>query len=272
MSAEGGEFSAVLAAAQADGLAEADPSFDVDGIDAAHKLALLIQLAFGRRVALSDIPTEGIGHVTQTDIAFAREFGYVIKPLVIAKSDDGDGGDGIEARVHPTMVPRAHVLADVNGALNAIVVGSEALRSSMYLGLGAGMMPTATAIVGDLIDIARNRLRGSRGRVPPLGYPVARQKRIKVKPLDDLESEYYLRFMVVDRPGVLARIAGSLGKAQISIASVIQKGRESGKVVPIVIRTHHARERALRRAIRAIDRLEGVRARSTVLRIEERLD
>jgi homoserine dehydrogenase len=267
MSADGGEFPDVLKEAQADGIAEADPTFDVDGVDAAHKLALLIQLAFGRRAPLSEIPTEGIAHVTQTDIGFAREFGYVIKPLAIARRH----GDAIEARVHPTMVPRRHLLADVGGALNAVVVHSEALGASMYLGLGAGMMPTATAVVADLIDVARNRMRGCRGRVPPLGYPIRTQKRARVLPLDDLESEYYLRFTVLDRPGVLARISDILGRGGISIASVIQKGRESGRAVPIVIRTHHAREKAVRRAVTAIDRLDVVRARSTVIRIEERI-
>jgi homoserine dehydrogenase len=267
MSAEGGDFSAVLDRAQRDGLAEADPSFDVDGIDAAHKLALLIQLAFGARVPFEQIPTEGIRHVSQTDIAFAREFGYAVKSLAVAKRH----GERIEARVHPTMVPARHLLADVNGALNAIVVQSDALQASMYLGLGAGMMPTATAVVGDLIDIARNRLRGSRGRVPPLGYPLARQKKARILPLGELESEYYLRFMVVDRPGVLARIAGILGKLGISIASVIQRQRDRGGSVPVVIRTHHAREKAIRHATRAISRLAVVRARPTVIRIEESL-
>jgi homoserine dehydrogenase len=267
MTEEGGEFGQVLKAAQADGLAEADPSFDIDGIDAAHKLALLIQLAFGYRVRLSDIPTEGIRHITQTDIAFAHEFGYTIKSLAIAKCDR----DGIEARVHPTMVPRHHVLADVSGALNAIVVNSEALNTSMYVGLGAGMMPTATAVVGDLIEVARNRICGTRGMVPPLGYPLRAQRRVRVKALDALRSEYYLRFMVVDRPGVLARIAGILGKNEISIASVIQKGRETGRVVPIVIRTHDAVEKHVRKAIRVIDRLDVVHAKSTLIRIEESL-
>jgi homoserine dehydrogenase len=201
------------------------------------------------------------------DMAFAREFGYVIKLLAIAKND----GDQIEARVHPTMVPRQHLLADVNGALNAIAVQGEAVGSTMYLGLGAGMMPTATAVLADLVDIARNRLHGSRGRVPPLGYPIAMQRAASVRPLGLLESEYYLRFMVVDRPGVLATIAGILGRAGISIASVIQKGREQGAAVPIVIRTHHAREQQLRKALRTIDRLSVVRARSTVIRVEDSL-
>lgn len=267
MSSDGGDFGEVLRCAQADGLAEADPSFDVDGIDAAHKLTLLIQLAFGVRVQCDDIPTEGIRQVSQTDIAFAREFGYVIKSLAVAKRH----GDRIEARVHPTMVPKQHMLADVNGALNAIVLQSRALASSMYLGLGAGMMPTATAVVGDLIEIARNRLHGCRARIAPLGYPMSSQREARLLPVGDLESEYYLRFMVVDRPGVLAQIAGVLGRHKISIASVLQRSRGKIGAVPVVIRTHHAREKALRGAVRTIDRLQAVRASTTVLRIEESL-
>jgi homoserine dehydrogenase len=265
MTNDGGEFAEVLADAQRSGLAEADPSFDVDGIDAAHKLALLIQLAFGARIAFADIPRIGIRHVSQLDVAFAGEFGYVIKPLAIAR----DRGDRIEARVHPTMVPRRHMLAEVNGPLNAIVVDGEALGTSMYLGSGAGMMPTATAVVADLIDVARNRLNGCGGRIPPLGYPIRDQRCAKVTPLEQVESEYYLRFMVVDRPGALANIAGVLGRFNISIASVIQKGRKHGAAVPIVIRTHHARERDLHRALAQIDHLAVVKARSTFLHVED---
>jgi homoserine dehydrogenase len=267
MSEEGGEFGEVLKAAQASGLAEADPSFDIDGIDAAHKLTLLIQLAFGVRVPFAQIPAEGIRHVSQADIAFAREFGYAIKSLAVAKRV----GERIEAAVRPTMVPRSHPLADVMGALNAIFVQGEAMGPSMYMGAGAGMMPTAMAVVADLMDAARNRLQGCRGRVAPLGYPLRTQTRARLVAHDDLHSEYYLRFMVVDRPGVLARIAGLLGKHEISIAAVIQREREHGRVVPVVIRTHDARETALRRAVRAIDRLSTVRGRSTVIRIEESL-
>lgn len=267
MTSERQPFDEVLKAAQASGLAEANPTYDVDGIDAAHKLSLLIQLAFGRRVRFEDIAIEGIREIAPVDIAFAEEFGYVIKLLAIAK----DEGERIEARVHPTMVPRQHLLAGVHGALNAIVLHSAALGDSMYLGLGAGMMPTATAVVADLMEIARNHLTGSRGRVPPLGYPLRLQRQVGVKPLASLESEYYLRFMVVDRPGALAQIAGVLGRSGISIAAVIQKERERGVPVPIVIRTHHARERDLRRALQRIDRLAAVRAKSTCIRIEENL-
>jgi len=267
MTQHGGEFDAVLKEAQRQGLAEANPTYDVDGIDAAHKLTLLIQLAFGTRVRFKDIPVEGMRHVTQLDINFAREFGYVIKLLAIAKRDP----NGIEARVHPTMVPRQHLLADVNGAFNAIAVQGEALGASMYFGLGAGMMPTATAVVADLMDVGRNLLSDSRGRVAPLGYTLREQQRVPLTSIDDLVSEYYLRFMVVDRPGVLARISGILGAHDISIASVIQREREHGASVPIVIRTHHATERNLRKALKAIDRLPAARAKSALIRIEDSL-
>ncbi len=267
MTQQGEDFEVVLKEAQRQGLAEADPTFDVDGIDAAHKLTLLIQLAFGSKVRFADVSVEGIRQIRKLDIAFAKEFGYAIKLLAIAKQE----GEAIEARVHPTMVPRSHLLADVNGAYNAIAVQGEALGSSMYFGLGAGMMPTATAVVADLVDAARNLLDGTRGRVAPLGYPIAAQRRVNLKPIDDVECEYYLRFMVVDRPGVLAAIAGILGKNDISIASMIQREREQGGSVPIVIRTHHAKERNLRRALKAIDRLAAVRAKSTLIRIEDSL-
>jgi homoserine dehydrogenase len=268
MTQEGDDFATVLQEAQRQGLAEADPTFDVDGIDAAHKLALLIQLGFGTAVRFKDIAVEGIRHVSQVDIGFARDFGYVIKLLAIAKRT----GEQVEARVHPTMVPRQHLLADVGGAYNAIAVQGEAMGSSMYFGLGAGMMPTATAVVADLMDVARNLLAGSRGRVAPLGYPLAQQQRYALRPMGDIHCEYYLRFMVVDRPGVLAKISGILGANGISIASVIQREREHGASVPIVIRTHQAQERDLRRALRAIDRLPAVRAKSTLIRIEDSLD
>jgi hypothetical protein len=170
---------------------------------------LLIQLAFGVRVPFKQISVEGIRHVSQADIAFAREFGCVIKSLAVAKR----AGDRIEASVRPTMVNRTHPLADVNGALNAIVVHGDALGASMYVGAGAGMMPTATAVVADLMDVARNRLHGCRGRIAPLGYPVRLQTRARTLAPEDLRGEYYLRFMVVDRPGVLGRLCRDPGPA-----------------------------------------------------------
>jgi len=268
MTREGRPFADVLADAQRLGLAEADPSTDVDGIDSAHKLALLTTLAFGVAPRFKDIPTEGIRHVDAVDIAFARELGYTIKLLAIAK----DEGDGIEARVHPTMIPNGHLLADVGGNFNAIFVRGVALGPTMYYGQGAGSMPTATAVVADLIAAARDRAIGAAVRVPPWGVPQAQLRRATIRPLAALESEYYLRFMALDRPGVLARIAGVLGGHDISIASVIQRERHARGPVPIVIRTHRALERNVGRALAAIDRLPVVRGRPVSIRIEERLE
>lgn len=267
MSEQGAEFDSVLRQAQAAGLAEADPTLDVDGVDAAHKLTLLIQLAFGVRVPCAQIPTEGIRHITQLDVRFARELGYVIKLLAIAKLH----GREVEARVHPTMVPREHVLADVKGAYNGIAVDAEALGQTFYYGLGAGMMPTATAVLADVIEVARNRLSGQSGAQPPLGYPLSHQREAKLRPLARCESEYYLRFQALDRPGVLGQIAGILGRKQISIAAMTQHGNDEKGAVPVVMRTHRAREGNLRQALREIERLRVIRKPVGVIRIEESL-
>jgi len=268
MTREGRSFADVLAEAQRMGLAEADPATDIDGIDSAHKLTLLATLAFGVAPRFADIPTEGIRHVDAIDIAFARELGYTIKLLAIAK----DGRDAFEARVHPTMIPASHLLADVGGNFNAIFVRGAALGPTMYYGQGAGSMPTATAVVADLVAAVRDRLVGRAVRVPPWGVPQRALRRLRVRPLAALESEYYLRFMAVDRPGVLARIAGVLGRCRISIASVLQKERRAGTTVPIVIRTHRARERDLARALGAIRGLSVVQGRPVSIRIDDELD
>jgi homoserine dehydrogenase len=265
MSAEGAQFADVLAEAQARGLAEADPSFDIDGIDSAHKLVILTALAFGTEVKLSDIHVEGIRHVAQLDVGYARELGYEIKLLAIGTLH----GDDVAVRVHPTLVPATHVLAGVRGAFNAIYVEGEALGSSMYYGLGAGMMPTATAVVADLIEIARNRLQKTSARVPPLGIPKLRRPR-RV-PMGDLRTAYYLRIMVRDRPGVLGNIASIVGRHGISIANVIQHGRSAGGAVPVVIRTHEACERDLQAALSRIRRLAGVQGSPVCLRIADDL-
>jgi len=265
MSAEGAQFDDVLKEAQARGLAEADPSFDIDGIDSAHKLVILTALAFGTELRLKDVHTEGIRHVAQMDVGYARELGYEIKLLAVGSVH----GAGVAARVHPTLVPSTHVLAGVRGAYNAIYVEGEALGSSMYYGLGAGMMPTATAVVADLIEIARNRHQDTSARVPPLG--ISKLRPAKVVPMGDLRTAYYLRIMVRDRPGVLGNIASILGRHGISIATVIQKGRSAAATVPVVIRTHEAREHSLQRALGRIARLAGVQGAPVCLRIADDL-
>jgi homoserine dehydrogenase len=262
------EFDTVLRRAQEQGLAEADPSFDIDGIDAAHKLTLLAMLAFGVRVPFESVYVEGIRHISQTDLLFAREFGYGMKLLAIAKEEDG----AVDVRVHPTMIPRRSLLAGVGGSYNAIFVQGEALGSSLYFGRGAGSLPTATAVLADVIEIGRSRGATMGLRVPPAGLPWRELRTMPLRPIDDLTSEYYLRFMAVDRPGVLARIAGILGDHEISIASVIQRGRsERDETVPLVMRTHAAKELNLKTALRLVDQLPIVQGKSVSIRIEENL-
>jgi homoserine dehydrogenase len=268
MMTEGGsEFRDALAEAQREGLAEADPTLDIEGHDAAHKLCLLVTLAFGVLLKPAQVYTEGISRVTPADITYARELGYTIKLLAIAKDDDG----AIEARVHSTMIPTKHLLASVSGAFNAIYIHGEALGSSMYFGRGAGQMPTATAVMADVLEIARHRMAGVRGGAHALGYPVTWIKRARVKPMDDVVCEYYLRFMAQDKPGVLGGIASVLGRNGISIASVIQQGRGVETTVPVIMRTHEARERNLKRALKSIAKLHMVDGAPAFIRIEERL-
>jgi homoserine dehydrogenase len=256
-------FHEALAHAQKLGYAEADPTFDINGTDAAHKLAILVVLAFGTRVRLKDIYTEGIRHISAMDIAYAGELGYRIKLLAIARNENG----AIEARVHPALIPVHHPLAMVRGPSNAIFIDGEALGPTMYFGQGAGMMPTATAVLADIIEIARNRLHGKSLRIPPLGYPIDSLSRLPVKSIDDLKTDYYLRFMVLDRPGVLSQIAGILGYYGISIASVIQKEERAGNSVPVVMHTRETWERDLKKALSRINRLKVVKAKSVYIRV-----
>ncbi|MGB6555659.1 MAG: homoserine dehydrogenase [Candidatus Binataceae bacterium] len=267
MSARGAEFKDALAAAQRAGLAEPDPSLDIEGNDAAHKLCLLVALAFGVMLKPAQVHTEGITRITQDDIVYARELGYVTKLLAIAKEDGGV----IEARVHPTLLPRDHVLASINDAYNAIYIDGVALGTTLYSGFGAGQMPSATAVIADIMEIARERRAGGSGRAHALGHPVELIAKARVKPMDDVVCEYYLRFMARDVPGVLGAIASVLGRSGISIASVIQKGRGEKKTVPVIMRTHSAPERNLVRALERIERTSMVDARPAFIRIEENL-
>lgn len=267
MTEQSAEFAEALAEAQRIGLAEANPALDVDGHDAAHKLCLLVTLAFGVMLKPRQVHTEGIRHVTQADIAYARELGFTIKLLAIAKEDDGQ----IEARVHPTMIPARHLLAGVAGAFNAIYIQGEALGSTMYFGQGAGQMPTATAVMADVLEIARARSAGAGARGHALGYPMETMRMARVKPMDDVLCEYYLRFQARDKPGVLGAIASVLGRNGISIASVIQQGRGVESTVPVIMRTHEARERNLKRALAQIKKFQTVGGTPVFIRIEERL-
>jgi len=267
MSNEGGEFTAVLRQAQAKGYAEMDPSFDIEGIDAAHKLAILIKLAFGAKIPFKDIFIEGISDITPLDIQFGREFGYTIKLLAIAKAD----GEMIEARVHSTMLPSDHLLATVDGVFNAIFVRGNAVGETLFYGQGAGMMATASAVASDLIELSRNILKGTEGRVPTLSLQGTHIKEMKVKDIRDIVRPYYMRFSALDRPGVLSKISGVLGKNDISIASVIQKGRQVSGAVPVVMMTHEARERNIRRAFKEIDKMDVILDKTMLIRVEGEL-
>jgi homoserine dehydrogenase len=257
-------FDVVLAEAQQAGYAEADSTFDVAGIDSAHKLAILANLSFGTPINFKDLYTEGITHITQPDIAYARELGYTIKLLGIAKLIDGE----IEARVHPTMIASSSPIARVEGVYNAIQLIGDAVGDVMLYGRGAGDLPAGSAVVSDVIGLARNLLKGAIGRVPPASFQRDQRRPLRMRPMDEISSLYYLRFMVVDRPGVLAQIAGELGRCGISISSMLQQGRRAGQTVPIVMKTHTAKERDVQTALRDINRMPFISEPAVLIRIE----
>lgn len=263
---EGIPFQEALAQAQAQGYAEADPTLDVEGHDTAHKLAILSALAYGMKINLKDIYVEGISGITPLDIALARQFGYTVKLLAIGKNF----GDRVEARIHPTMIPETNLLSSVSGAVNALMLTGDRVGDLMLYGYGAGMMPTASAVVADVADLARNLLSGSRPlRVPGLSYQKNRIKTLPVVPIGDIHTYYYFRFSALDKPGVLSGIAGVLGKHGISIQSVHQKGRKTNGSVPVVMLTHLAREKNVAAALSEIGAMEVVDATPVLIRIEE---
>ena len=264
MREDGSAFDAVLADAQAAGYAEADPSFDVDGVDSAHKLAILVNLAFGIPVAIDDVHTEGIAGVDPSDIEFGREFGYTLKLLAIAKAAPApDGRLEVEARVHPTLVRDDRPIAQVGGVYNAVQIVGDSVGDLMLYGRGAGERPTASAVLGDILDVARNANAAAAydgaGAVPGG----------RIRPIAEVSSLYYIRFTVEDKPGVLSQISGILGRYDISIESVIQKGRDAGKTVPLVITTHRAREKDMQDALVEIDRLAPVAEPGVLIRVED---
>ena len=256
-------FEEVLKDAQAKGFAEADPTYDIEGIDTAHKLVILMTIAYGTYIHLDQVTTEGISRIQPIDIDFAREFGYRIKLLAISRNH----GDHVEARVHPTMVPDEHLLANINGAFNAIHFKGDMVGNVVLYGLGAGMMPTGSAVVADVIDIARNILTDAVQRVPSLSYLPEHFTERDITPLKDLRCPYYFRMTALDKPGVLSTISGILGKYSISIESVIQKGRGYKEAVPLVILTHEAAESEVQEAIEEIDALDIVRDKTVKIRI-----
>jgi len=269
MTDEGRSFKEVLREAQEKGYAEADPTYDIEGIDAAHKLAILIRLAFGTSIQFKEIFIGGISEITPLDIQFGREFGYRIKLLAITKTDQGR----IEARVHPTLIPEGHLLSTVEGVFNAIYIKGDAIGPTLFYGQGAGQMPTGSAVVSDLVELGRNLLVQAQGRrVPLLSYQESAIEKIPLKKMGDVVMRFYMRFSALDRPGVLSRISGILGKNEISISAVIQKGRKINGAVPIVMMTHEAKEENLHRALREIDRLNVILGKTIFIRVENELE
>jgi len=259
------DFKEALAIAKQKGFAEKNPSLDIDGLDAAYKILILSSLAFGARIKLSDIYCEGIGHVVQKDIRYARdEFGYILKLLAILKQK----GDKIELRVHPTLLPQEHMLSSVEDEYNAIYVDGDAAGETMFYGRGAGEMPAASAVVSDVICLARDVYNNIAGCVPHvLCNP---KKKLEIIDIKDIETKYYIRFTTLDRPGVLSKISGILGSFDVSIGSVYQMGHgKKMQDVPIVMVTHRAKEGNVRKALSRIDRLSVVRKKSVLIRIED---
>lgn len=255
----GREFDDVLTEAQGLGYAEADPSVDVDGIDAAHKLALLASVAFGAEVNFHAVHVEGIQFISAEDITFASELGYRIKLLGIANQTEL----GVEQRVHPAMVPIDSPLAHVEGVFNAVVVEADAIGTSVLQGKGAGAKPTASAVVSDLIDIARNTV------LPTFSVPLSELSQPKTVSLDNRLGPYYLRLMVLDRPGVIADVSAALKEEGVSVEVLLQRGRSEEGSVPVVLKLHETVEANVRRAVEQIAQLDSVVERPCMIRIEE---
>ena len=258
MRESGREFAEVLEEARALGYAEADPSLDVDGVDTAHKLAILASLAFGCEINFAAVHIEGIRHVTLTDIRFAEELGYHIKLLGIAAVT----GEGVEQRVHPCMVPVSAPIAHVEGVFNAVVADGDFVDTIMQEGRGSGAGPTASAVVADLVDIARRR------NVPTFAVPAKDLKRLPAVPMERHRGAYYIRLMVLDRPGVFADVAAVLRDHDVSMESVLQRGRAPGEAVPVVMTIHETEEAAMQGALQEIGALDAVVEAPRMIRIE----
>jgi len=265
MSEDGDEFSAVLEDAQRLGYAEADPAYDINGDDVAQKLAILGSIAFGRFIKPEEIFTSGISDIAPVDLEYAKEFGHVVKLLAIIKRT----GHELEARVHPTMIPKKHMLAGVNGVYNSLFINGDCTGTTMLYGAGAGEMATAGAVVSDIVDICRNIVGGVSKRVPCMNY-VSRvpDDVISIKNMSDISCEYYMRFTVVDHPGVLAAVLNEMAENSISVASIIQRRSEEGGSAIIVLVTHIARERDVQQALQRIENLSDVSVGTVLIRVE----
>jgi len=261
---EGKTFQEILKRAQDLGFAEKDPSLDIDGIDSAHKTAILASLAFGTVLTAQEVYTEGIRGIEYTDLEYARRLGYKVKLLGIVKMKGGK----IDARVHPAMIRETDTLAKVDGVYNAITVKGDVVEDTTYIGQGAGSFPTASSVVSDIMDVSRNIYYKTHLRIPLLSFPFQHIRKLPTIDINSLSMKYYLRFRVIDSVGVLAKIANVLGNHGISIKSVIQLGH--GKEwVPVVLMTHRAREKDVKKAVEIIDKLDVVRDKTLLIRVEE---
>lgn len=263
MTDKGLPFDEVLKTAQELGYAEADPTYDVEGIDTAHKLAILITMAYGIDIDVDAISTEGITKIEPIDITLAKQFGYRIKLLAVSRNH----GEHIEARVQPTLVPETHLLAAVNGPFNAVYIKGDMVGDILLYGPGAGKLATGSAVAADIVDIARNILHGAENRVSSLSYFPEFIKSRRITPIAELECPFYFRFTTVDKPSVLAKISGILGHHNISIESVIQKGHLENGSIPIVMRTHSSGEADVEKALDEIEALDIITAPVVKIRI-----
>ncbi len=260
---EGLSFKEVLKDAQEKGFAEADPTFDVDGIDAMHKVAILTELAYGHKISVENIYTEGIRDITPEDVAYADELGYTIKLLGIIQKQDKN----VDARVHPVLLPKSHPLANVNDVFNGVLIKGDFVDSVLLTGKGAGRYPTASAVVSDIVDISRNIVSNSPNRTPMNFF--SDDKIMDVVSINDIYCRYYLRFTVTDKEGVMAKLSSNLEKKQISIASIMQKENKIETEASIIILTHKTKEQFLQEAIKEINNLDIVKKTTQVIRIEE---
>lgn len=261
MTQKGCDFKSALREAQEKGYAEKDPSLDINGIDSAHKIAILARMCFNQPINFKDVYVEGISEIGLNDVKYADEFGFCIKLLAIAKK----AGNELEIRVHPTLLPKKHLLANINGVLNAIFITSDLTGDMLFYGQGAGQLPTASAVVSDLVDIAKEIEQ----RQPLNLLGLTSEAKVRpVRSIDEIETRYYIHFSAIDEPGVLSQIANILGNLKISIHSVIQKGKRQAHTVPIVMMTHEAKEKNLRLALAEIDKLPVIKRKTVAIRVE----
>jgi len=262
---KGRDFADILSEAQKLGYAEADPTFDVEGIDAAHKLAILASIAFGIPLQFDRVYTEGIGHITRDDVAYAEQLGYRIKHLGVTRRTE----KGVELRVHPTLIPDRRLIANVDGVMNAVLVKADAVGPTLYYGAGAGAEPTASAVVADLVDVARTLTVDPENRVPHLAFQPDALTDLPILSMDDVKTAYYLRLCALDRPGVMADITRILGDRAISIEALIQKEPSEGQSqVPVILLTREVREQQMNEAIQQIELLDSVQSKVTRIRME----